>query len=108
MVLNRQRRDSLMQSRLALCVLLFACSGCQWLRPKPVLEPTPIQFAQLPTLEQVANAVNANTDRIRTLQTRDAHITMQGVPISVSADMTFEQLRRFRFRAGTSFTGQEL
>ncbi len=93
---------------LGTLLALLSCSGCAWLRPKPQLEPTPIQFQQTPSLEQLATAVNGNTDRVVTLQTRDARITLKGIPVSITADMTFEQPRRFRFRAGTGWTGQEL
>jgi hypothetical protein len=100
-----------MSTRLLLSVLLAllaSCCGCQWLRPRPQLEPTPIAFQQAPTLEQLATAVNRNTDGVQTFRTRDAHLTIKGVPARISVDMAYERPRRLRLRAGTSITGQEL
>jgi hypothetical protein len=87
--------------------LLASSSGCAWLRGRPKLEPTPIVFSEVPSLDQLATAVNANTDRVQTLQTRDAKLLLKGLP-AVTVDMAYEQPRRFRLRAGTGFTGQEL
>jgi hypothetical protein len=96
-----------MRIAILLVPLLAASGGCQWLKPRPRLEPTPIQFQQSPTLEQLMAAVNGNTQRVQTLQTRDGRLLLRGLP-AVSLDLTFEQPRRLRLRAGTSFTGQEL
>jgi hypothetical protein len=92
----------------ALLVTAFAsANGCAWLQRRPAVEPTPILFHEVPTLEQLVTAVNANTDRVQTLQTRDAKLVLKGLP-DVKLDMAYAQPRRFRLRAGTGFTGQEL
>jgi hypothetical protein len=78
------------------------------MRKRPTLEPTPIVFAQPPaTFEQIAFAVNSNSQRVQTLQSRDAKLRIRGLP-GITVDMVYEQPRRFRFRAGTGLTGQEL
>lgn len=83
-------------------------SGCRFMQKRPTLEPTPIVFMQVPTtIDQVAMAVNANTQRVQSLQSRDARLHLRGLP-GISLDMAYEQPRRFRLRAGTGFTGQEL
>lgn len=91
---------------LAIALALPSC-GCNLLKRRPALEPTPIVFQQSPTLEQLASAVNANTERVYTLQTRDARLLLPGLP-AVSLEMAYEQPRRLRLRAGTGLTGQEL
>jgi len=99
-----------MSNRLNLLLLLLVlvpCTGCHWFQKRTQLEPTPIIFQQTPTLEQLATAVNANTDRVMSLQTRDARMSIAGVP-GVTVDMVYEQPRRLRLRAGTGLTGQEL
>ena len=91
-----------------LSITLLGSGGCALLRRRPTLEPTPIVFSETPTtIEQIATAVNANTQRIQTLQARDARLHIRGLP-GISLDMAYEQPRRFRLRAGTGITGQEL
>jgi len=90
-----------------IAILVATLSGCHWFQRRTVLEPTPIVFPQAPTLEQLATAVNANTERVQTLQTRDARLLLRGLP-AVSLDMAYQQPRRLRLRAGTGLTGQEL
>src|SRR4051812_45296516 len=92
----------------SLSLALLAANGCSLLRRRPALEPTPMVFTQAPTaFEQIAAAVNANTQRVQTLQARDARLHIRGLP-GISLDMAYEQPRRFRLRAGTGITGQEL
>lgn len=90
-----------------LTMLLCASTGCRFFQRRSALEPTPIVFHESPTLEQLCLAVNANTTRVITLQTRDARLQLRGLP-NISVDLAYEQPRRLRFRAGTGFTGQEL
>jgi hypothetical protein len=89
-------------------LLLLACSGCHLLRKRQHLEPTPVVFATTPTsLDQILQAVNSNTSRVQMLQSRDARLHLRGLP-GITVDIAYEQPRRFRFRAGTGLTGQEL
>ena len=44
---------------------------------------------------------------MQTLQSRDARLHIRGLP-GISLDLAYEQPRRFRLRAGTAITGQEL
>jgi hypothetical protein len=96
------------RTRLSLLAALALCTGCHWFQKRPQLEPTPIVFQQMPALEQVYTAVNGNADRVKTLQTRDAKMTVAGVPVGIALDMSYEQPQRLRLRAGTGLTGQEL
>lgn len=94
--------------QLACLLALSSNMGCHLFRRRPTLEPTPIVFQQPPqALEQICAAVNANTTQVMSLQSRDARLSLRGLP-GISVDIAFEQPRRFRFRAGTSLTGQEL
>jgi hypothetical protein len=90
-----------------LIALLASTSGCAWLRGRPTLEPTPVLFHELPTLEQLTVAVNSNTDRVHTLQGREGKLVLKGLP-DISLDLAYEQPRRLRLRAGTGLLGQEL
>jgi hypothetical protein len=78
------------------------------MRKRSSLEPTPIIFAQPPaSFEQIAAVVNTNSQRVIALQSRDARLRIRGLP-GINVDLLYEQPRRFRFRAGTGLTGQEL
>jgi hypothetical protein len=90
-----------------LALLLASSTGCHWFQKRPQLEPTPILFQQAPTLEQLTTAVNNNTQKVVTLQSRDARMAIAGVPM-VDVNLLYEQPRRLRLRAGTGITGQEL
>ncbi|MFV1964658.1 MAG: hypothetical protein ACC628_04495 [Pirellulaceae bacterium] len=65
----------------------------------------PAAFVGTPTLEDVIYAVNANTSRVRSLQSDSASISSQGLP-SLRANLAMEVPRRFRLRG--SFLGPEL
>ena len=75
---------------------LFAASGATC--PKRgdsggVLPPE--AFAAPPTLEQVVQAVNANSAPVRQLQAEGATLSVQGLP-SLRANLVMERPRRFR------------
>jgi len=100
-------------------VLLFSlfmplgAVGCSafpfWLRPNRADLP-PEAFANTPTLEDVIYVVNANTDRVDQLQTEDATLRVEGMPMpALRLNMAYERPRNFRLRAHLSqFTGREL
>ncbi len=60
-----------------------------------------------PTIEQVIHSINANTLRVRQLETNGATVSVPGVP-SLQASIAMEPALRFRLRAGTGITGSEL
>lgn len=59
-----------------------------------------------PTLDDVAKVVNANSDRIQSIHTQTATLSMSGAP-SLRASLAFERPRRLHVNAGTSLTGME-
>ena len=70
-------------------------------------DPPPIAFSALPSPEEAVAAVNANTQRVQSLQTQGATISIPGAP-SIGAEIQVERPRRLRFRAGTQLLGPEL
>lgn len=96
---------------LLMCVLalVVTASGCRWnqMFRRPGTEPAPILFSTLPTRDEAIAAINANTSRVRTLQTQGATVSVPGLP-AINADLALERPMNLRFRAGTSWTGAEL
>ena len=95
---------------LVILTVWVATSGatCNYLTPQqddvsrlgPALPPSP-------SLEQVIQVVNANTDTIRTFSTTQATLSGPGMP-SLRASVAFERQRRFRLVAETGITGPEV
>ena len=95
----------------AATIVAVTSSGCTWLRSfRPfqphVANPPPVVFQGGPTRDQVIAAVNANTNRVQTLQSQGT-MSIAGVP-ALTAEVAIERPRRFRFRAGTSLLGPEV
>jgi hypothetical protein len=65
----------------------------------------PAAFLGPPQLEDVIYAVNANTDRVQSLQSDSISLSSPGLP-SLRANMALERPRRFRMRG--SFLGPEI
>jgi len=97
-----------MRSCLALTILLAAvgCRSTHWLR-RGGSEPPPVAFSALPSPQEAVVAVNANTQRVQSLQTLGASISIPGAP-SIGAEIQIERPGRLRFRAGTQLLGPEL
>jgi hypothetical protein len=88
---------------------LLASLGCRshsWLR-RSGGDPPPIAFTALPSPMEAVGAVNANTQRVQTLQTQGATISIPGAP-SIGAEITLERPKKLRLRAKTQLTGPEL
>lgn len=106
-----------MTPRLAvLCVCLLSLpftAGCGafpfWLRQNQVQLP-PEAFTDMPNMEDVIYTVNANTDRVEQLQTKNATLRVNGVAMpALRMNMAYQRPRNFRLRAQLSqFTGREL
>src|SRR5687768_3969420 len=91
------------------CVLLCAVLGagpCRYQAPT-AFPPSPVVFPRAPTLAEISQFRNMTAGAVRQLQASGATLTVTGMP-SLRADIALEQPRRFRLRAGTSLTGQEL
>ncbi len=93
------------------CLLVFLLpwvSGCAFLNfatPPPGPLP-PIAFVGTPTLPQIMQTVNANTQRVHQLHTETAQVSTPGFP-TLRATISVERPRRFRLR-GKFFSGPEL
>lgn len=89
-------------------VLSFSGAQCAFLRPPsedytylpPALPPSP-------TLQQVIEAVNANSAQIHSFASNDATLSGTGFP-ALRASVAFQRPRRFRLIAGTGVTGPEV
>lgn len=93
---------------LWLAVTLVSAGGasCPWTR-KQLVQPAPIAFESRPTLQQVIQTVNDNSQKVQRLQTDDASLTIQGVP-SLRTNLAFERPQNFRMRASFTGVGQVL
>jgi hypothetical protein len=69
--------------------------------------PLPRTLPAQPTREQIIAAVEDNTSRVRSYAATQAVLVVPGVP-RLSAQVACEPPRRFRLRAQTSLTGNEL
>ena len=94
----------------ALCLLtVLALTGCRtpaWLRHNGPDVP-PVAFTALPSPAEAIAAVNANTNRIQSLQSQGATLSIPGAP-AITADLAVERPRRLRLKARTQLTGPEL
>ena len=87
-------------------------SGCRWNRMflfggGAQSAPPPIAFSTLPTRDEALAAINANAQRIKSLQTQGATISIPGVP-AIGAEIALQRPNLLRFRAGTNLLGPEL
>ena len=93
---------------LILFAALLAAPGCRshaWLRRSS--DPPPIAFSALPSPNEAVAAVNANTQRVQSLQTQGATISIPGAP-AIGAEIAIQRPRQLRMRAKTQLTGPEL
>lgn len=98
-----------MTQRWLVLMIMLAAAGCRsthWLR-RGGGDPPPIAFSALPSPEEAVVAVNANTQRVQSLQTQGATVSIPGAP-SIGAEIQVERPRKLRFRAGTQLLGPEL
>ena len=95
----------------AMLLLVVAGSGASCpgvLRGYQVgMMPLPRTLPANPTREQIIAAVEDNTRRVRSYMASQAVLSVPGVP-RLSAQVACEPPRRFRLRAQTSLTGNEL
>lgn len=93
---------------LALAGTLFVASGqncAQSTGFRPVIGTRDLPTA--PTMPDIINLVNSNTDRVQSLYSTDASFSVPGVP-TLRASLALDRPRRLRLRAETAFTGSEL
>jgi hypothetical protein len=94
---------------LGMSLLLFASSGasCPWMVRQPGAPIPQVLPASAATLDQVMAAVNENTARAKNGVASQAYLTVPGVP-RLSTDLAFETPHRFRLKARTALTGDEM
>ena len=75
-------------------------TGCRLWPWQPAIDspPAPVVFSGPPTLEELVNAVNANSAPVRQLQAETATVSLPGFP-SLKANLYLERPRNFRLRA---------
>ncbi len=98
----------MMSSTLRLLLVatsLALVPGCTWWRGWVNAPQAPRAFSTAPSLQQIAEHINANT--VRQLETERARISLDGLP-SLSARLALERPRNLRFRVETGLTGPEL
>lgn len=94
--------------RLALVVIVISAGGASCpRRSRSVGPPAPVVLSGPPTAEQIIQVVNANTARVQQLQTTGATLSVSGMP-SLRTSVALDRPLRFRLRAGTGLTGNEL
>lgn len=93
-------------STLAAALLVLAVSGCTGMRPfqQQQADQTPVVFQGNPTIEQIAQVVNNNTDRVRQMQSSGATLAVEGLP-ALQTMLALERPNRFRLQAGLRLTG---
>jgi len=69
--------------------------------------PLPRMLPPHPTLDQIVSAVHDNTQRVRSYMAPQATLSVPGVP-RLAAQIACEPPRRFRLRAQTAVSGDEL
>lgn len=91
----------------ATLVSLFVASGaaCPTMMRRP--DPLPRVLSPNPSLDQVIQAVNANSQQIANFSSNQASVSGSGFP-TLRATLAFERPKRFRLRADHTLTGPEL
>jgi hypothetical protein len=93
---------------LGLLTILIVASGASCPRRFQSTGPSaPTVFFAAPSIDQIVQVVNANTAKVRQLQTTAARLTVAGAP-SLRASLALERPLRFRLRGDTGLTGNEL
>lgn len=101
---NTWQRKLCMAAVATACVMLLA-TGCTLNRA--ALNAPPVAFQQQPTLLQVVEQVNGNSSRVQQLHSEDVRLSIEGLPISLTANLDYDRPSRFRL-SGETFRGREL
>src|SRR4051812_2134546 len=81
----------------SLALFSTGCNFHRWMR-REVASPPPVAFAALPSPMEAVAAVNANTNRVQTLHSQGASLSIPGLP-SIGAEVAVERPRRLRVKA---------
>ena len=91
-------------------VLLAFClcgASCPRQFRAPATVAAPIVFVGEPSLDQVIQVVNGNTQRVQQLQATDATLAIPRVP-ALRTSLALDRPRKLRIQAGSGLTGTEL
>ncbi len=105
--MSHKRTHSPVRFALILLVGLFATSGAmcqQWTRQYTQPRTLPVSA----TLVQIETVVNDNANRVQSLQSTKATLSVSGAPTSLRANVAMEPPRRLRLTADAPFGGREL
>jgi len=91
---------------LIMLVAALAAGGASCPRSRRLMTPPPAAFTQVPTAQEIVQTINANSERIRQLQTAGASLVIPGMP-SLRGSLALERPRRMRLLADTPLTGAE-
>ena len=103
---RKHRTPSAALIGLALTMLIFVAGGAscnQWVRGYT----QPRMLPATATLDQIVTLVNDNANRVQSLQSTQATLSVPGAP-SLRATVALAPPRRLRLRADASLTGPEL
>lgn len=83
-----------------ICLLIVSTLSGATCVPRPPAGPLPpTAFQTPPTLEELAQTLNAHTGKVYQLQTQEARMSTDGLPATLRADISLERPRKFRLRA---------
>jgi len=84
------------------CLLLAGCKTGPFGRPQPQV-PNNVFGDTQPTLAQIQQVVNQNSQKIRSMQSDDARVTVPGVsPVSMRSTLAVDRPQRVRITGGAS------
>ncbi len=97
---------------LFLCLAATCAPGCRWNGWQGITSPwqqrqqdaPPVLFSSIPPKEELVAAIGISANRVRTLQTQGASVSIAGVP-SIPTDLSLERPGKFRFKAASSLLG---
>jgi hypothetical protein len=96
---------------LLVCLTLGMAAGCKSTGWPGFISPwqqqqdsPPVLFSSIPPKEELVAALNAGSNRVQTLYTQGASVSLAGVP-SIPTELAFERPGRFRFRASSALLG---
>ena len=87
-------------------ITAMAAGGASCPRRRAPAPPVPV-FASYPSLNQIAQVINANSSLVSSLQATGATLNVEGAP-ALRADLALQRPRRFRLRVELGLTGAEM
>lgn len=91
---------------LGLALATLPGAGCRQMVSQQALSPVRV-LPETPTLEQVVQVVNGNTERVENLLAPGVSVSGNAFP-QLTATLAYERPRNLRLRAKTAFSGPEV